>query len=425
MTVRADQDWQDTGIILQEGDFVTVSYVSGRWSPWSGHWIDAGGNPGSTDGANLIQGVPHAGLIGRIGQGQPFFIGREITFYAADSGILYLRINDKQIADNSGSIVAKIQIGSSEAGLKPEDYDWVRRTPSRSPSSRGNYAVAYDSRRKVIVLFGGSSGSTTFNDTWEWDGENWYEMRTQITPSGSWNAVMVYDPKRGVIVLFGGLDSSGHPHNETWEYDGNSWRKVETATSPSPRRESCAAYNSETGEVVLFGGNNGAGEFYGDTWVYDGTNWTLRTSSRAPSARSLCAMAYQPGQGTILLFGGGNNSASMSDTWEWTGNEWKELTPPTKPPARGGHTMVYHDRLGLVLMFGGDRGRCSTLYEDMWAWNGSTWNPLAPTRPGTHSVIASAYMPDRDAILLFGGWAGGNGICRVTSDTWEFIRQNR
>lgn len=424
VTVRADRDWQDTGMQLQEGESVAVRYLSGQWLPWSGHAVDAGGNPGSTDGSNLVEGVPHASLIGRIGEARPFFIGKATTFQAAGSGMLRLRINDTRIVDNSGSIVVEVMISSAEGGARPEDYDWVKRTPFHSPGDRGNYAVAYDSRRGVIVLFGGIAGSTSsVGDTWEWDGGDWHEVQMPTAPASPWGPAMAYDSRRGVVVLFGGLNSQRRPVNDTWEYDGTSWRQVEPAASPSPRRESCAAYDAGSGELVLFGGNNGSSEIYGDTWVYDGTAWTMRASATAPSPRGVCAMAYDPGRGGIVLFGGWGKTGSLDDTWEWRGGEWIELSSATRPPARGGHALVYHDRLGVVLMFGGDRGSCSTLYEDTWAWDGNSWSALSASRPGTHSVIASAYMADRDAVLLFGGWAGGNGVCRVTSETWELVKR--
>jgi hypothetical protein len=42
-------------------------------------------------------------------------------------------------------------------------------------------AAAFDARRKRIVLFGGSAGSsqrsTPLADLWEWDGTRWQEIK--------------------------------------------------------------------------------------------------------------------------------------------------------------------------------------------------------------------------------------------------------
>jgi len=39
-----------------------------------------------------------------------------------------------------------------------------------------SHALAYDSRRERVVLYGGSNGTQTFGDTWEWDGANWRQV---------------------------------------------------------------------------------------------------------------------------------------------------------------------------------------------------------------------------------------------------------
>jgi len=43
---------------------------------------------------------------------------------------------------------------------------WVQRQ-NMGPQNRSNQALAYDSDRKRIVLFGGGNGITLFGDTWE------------------------------------------------------------------------------------------------------------------------------------------------------------------------------------------------------------------------------------------------------------------
>jgi hypothetical protein len=41
------------------------------------------------------------------------------------------------------------------------------------PSARAANALAFDSTRERIVLFGGVAGSAVLADTWEWDGTEW------------------------------------------------------------------------------------------------------------------------------------------------------------------------------------------------------------------------------------------------------------
>ena len=48
---------------------------------------------------------------------------------------------------------------------------------------------------------------------------------------------IAYDANRNVMVLFGGGDPSGTTlYDDTWEFDGTSWRKI-TASSPAPGAE--------------------------------------------------------------------------------------------------------------------------------------------------------------------------------------------
>ena len=318
--------------------------------------------------------------------------------------------------------VSKQATATAQAQSRERDitrYDWVKRNPSGSPPDMGNYGLAYDSRRNVFVLFGGDG------ETWEWNGNNWTKIQVSVAPSQRGNPAMAYDSRRGVIVLFGGLDNQRRPLNDTWEYDGHSWRQIGQRLAPAPRREPCVTYDEAREVIVLFGGND-PNTTFGDTWTYDGNSWIQQAPTRSPSPRALCAMAYDSGRVTVVLFGGATvegwaGSSAFDDTWEWDGSNWIERTPTVRPPARGGHALVYHDRLGVTLAFGGDKGACTILYEDTWAWDGNTWQPLPTSNPGTHSVIASAYGPLENTVLLFGGWAGGNSICRVTSETWEFI----
>ena len=41
VTVEAADGWIDTGIIVGEGDLLTIEYISGEWSPWPGGSYDA------------------------------------------------------------------------------------------------------------------------------------------------------------------------------------------------------------------------------------------------------------------------------------------------------------------------------------------------------------------------------------------------
>ena len=76
--------------------------------------------------------------------------------------------------------------------------------------------MAYDEARQRTVLFGGLVGG---DETWEWDGTNWTQLKPTVSPSSRMHHAMVYDSKRGRTVLFGGTAGG----DETWEWDGKNW----------------------------------------------------------------------------------------------------------------------------------------------------------------------------------------------------------
>ena len=118
--VYADKNWQDTGIEIRLGETITIQYVSGEWSPFSGYSTEGQGcidpNVCTQDlsilksfPGNIVSGI-HATLIARINEGPIFVAGNEITFQAENTGGLMLRMNDKSTSDNSGSILVSVKI---------------------------------------------------------------------------------------------------------------------------------------------------------------------------------------------------------------------------------------------------------------------------------------------------------------------------
>src|SRR5262249_41716876 len=121
-------------------------------------------------------------------------------------------------------------------------------------SPRGYHAIAYDSTRNKLVLFGGHGG---LGDTLECDGERWNQTAS-TGPSPRQGHAMAYDSARGKVVLFGGTSPQGGvltPLNDTWEWDGTSWTQV-ASSGPSPRQFHAMAYDSTRRRIVLFGGTN-------------------------------------------------------------------------------------------------------------------------------------------------------------------------
>ncbi len=86
---------------------------------------------------------------------------------------------------------------------------WTR-VATEGPGARGRAALAYDGKRRQVVLFGGVSppagpdGQQVFlDDTWIWEGRRW--TRAAVSgPPGRYAHGMAFDERAGVVLLYGG-----------------------------------------------------------------------------------------------------------------------------------------------------------------------------------------------------------------------------
>src|SRR5262245_24118046 len=75
-------------------------------------------------------------------------------------------------------------------------------TPA-GPFAQAGQAMAYDSARGRIVMFGGQAGSSLAT-TYEWDGTSWLVRVLAKSPPARHRHAMAYDSARQKVVLFGG-----------------------------------------------------------------------------------------------------------------------------------------------------------------------------------------------------------------------------
>jgi hypothetical protein len=329
---------------------------------------------------------------------------------------------------------------------------WILRVPDDpegdgDPAPRYKHSIVYDQRREKVVLFGGRSGATVFDDTWEWDGNSW-ALRTPMDPEGDGNPSprenldMVYDRARGVVVLFGGGVGQSEYNGETWEWNGYSWAyrlpsDPEGDGSPRPLYRHQMVFDSTRNVTVLFGGKFGdvdpSDAESGETWEWNGADWTFAfhfdpEGDGNPSRRCDHAMVYDARRGITVLFGGYTaNNEDNGDTWLWNGWSW-ELCLPTDPEGDGNpqpmsrHAMAYDEEREVVVLFADDPNVTSTDLGLTWEWDGSSWalrspqDPEGDGNPFWRGEQAMAFDGTRGVIVLHSGASPVDNL----GNTWEW-----
>jgi hypothetical protein len=227
---------------------------------------------------------------------------------------------------------------------------------------------------------------------------------------------MAYDDHRRRMVLFGGQGGQGPSFptnfNDTWEYDGNDWTSIPTVHSPVAQNALSMTYDSCRQKTVLF-------DRQGATWEYAGGDWTMVNTSTAPPGRALAAMVFDPLRCRVVMFGGLPQTGplnALSDTWEYDGFNWIHINPGISPPGRWAHAMAYDTNRGRAVLFGGYGPSYPTGRDtnDTWEFDGNTWLQVFPAHsPASAEQVGMAYDPTRAGMVMFGGWGS-------PAQAWEY-----
>jgi formylglycine-generating enzyme required for sulfatase activity len=308
--------------------------------------------------------------------------------------------------------------------LPSQAPSWTTRTPLAAPPARSDFAMCYDSTRRLTVLFGGyyeSGGNVTaFNDTWNWNGINWVPRTSPLAPSARWGHQMVYDSRRERAVLFGGFDpAAGVLRNDTWEWDGTVWSQRSPAASPPARAGHAMAYDSWRQRTVVFGGApniSNPPSPLGDLWEWDGANWT-QSLVTGPTARIRPSMSFDAYRGEMVLFGGDDGAAVLDETWIYNASGWHLRNPAIKPGPRYYAAMAYDELSGETVLCGGATHNNIVTRNDTWAWDGNSWaSSSALVNPARWSASMTMDL-NRGELVLFGGRNTVGGVGTFYGDT--------
>ncbi len=153
---------------------------------------------------------------------------------------------------------------------------WQQLSPTTHPSARFNVQMVYDPDRQRVVLFGGMSlAGQNAGDLWEWDGQTWTERwPSSKEPLGRGFHALAYDSGRKRVVLYGGavkwppyIDPST-TFADCWEWDGTAWSPAGDPAAPGKRAGAALAYDGARRALVLFGGSGDGTHGSADTWEY-------------------------------------------------------------------------------------------------------------------------------------------------------------
>lgn len=298
---------------------------------------------------------------------------------------------------------------------------WRPILTEHSPEPRYETMIAYNTQLGKGILFGGSveiseNNWTKVNDTWEWDGKDWIKLDLEVSPAPRARGAMAYDSKRNVIVLFGGWNNLQKSMNDTWEWDGITWKEVancDTCMRPPARGCHNMYYDALRESVIVYGGCNENQYFFNDAWSWDGGTWSRVDVVESPVA-----------SGAPIVYDVSNQRAvgflawQPSGTWIWDKNGWSKPALTLEPPLRGNSIMAHDPSTGNSLMFGGieTKDGKTNYYLDTWVFNGTSWSKVDtasfPRGRWGHVIFFDTKL---NKFLLFGGFDGVTAL----SDLWE------
>lgn len=185
------------------------------------------------------------------------------------------------------------------------------------PPSRGGAALAWDSKRDVLVMHGGEvANQTAVDEVWELGDAGW----KRITPStvGSPGAMsyhhMAFDPSLGWVLLHSALDGG---FAATWAWDGTRWRIIaRAAAAPDRLLASELVYDFDAGTLRTLAETGGVPQ---NAWLRN-TGWVTRDDPSLPTVNPRLAAL----DSTLWLATSDGGAVSL---WYGTGDSWSNLVP--------------------------------------------------------------------------------------------------
>lgn len=325
------------------------------------------------------------------------------------------------------------------------DGRWLSAAGAGASPAATAPSVAFDSRRGVLVFFGGARSADggypqTVLDLWEYDGERWRRRQSGFDPLGPANGgagLGAFDRIRGRTVVL--------EDDSVFEWSGASWQR--SSFSEVWGMQAAATWADR---AVLYSVTQGALSFQGagfapltgidgglapsgvatpllatdsqrellwllgasspdKVWAFDGGAWAQATLSDPESDGNPA-----PDPGAQLVWDGNRSQplwVTKSEVWEWTGRSWRQvaISDPEgdgEPTVAAGFRAAWFPPRRSVLLVGGRRSDGVTPPQT-WEWTGSSWKLLlddAPEdMPVDRSGAAMGFDPSTGRTTFFGG----------------------
>ncbi|MEZ5962794.1 MAG: hypothetical protein R3F56_03005 [Planctomycetota bacterium] len=206
----------------------------------------------------------------------------------------------------------------------------------------------------MVVLFGGTDGSSLLDETWEFDGRDWRRLTPAIAPVARVGATLCFDSTQGRCLLFGGTAQGTYgPYDldDLWAWDGATWTRLGVTAGPMPRHSHAAAYDVRRGRLVVVGGGELSSRRFADTWEFDGTRW--QSAAVGPATDLNASMVFESERNRCVILG------LYVGHMEWDGSVWRVVEPPTPRPdswrPSGLSTLAYDSFSKTIVAFGDER----------------------------------------------------------------------
>jgi hypothetical protein len=330
---------------------------------------------------------------------------------------------------------------------------WKKLKPSGTkPAARESASVVYDSTHNVLIIFGGDSGSTSYNDVWiltNANGQGGTPAWTELSPAGTAPVARtgqtgIYDQTDNRVTIFGG-NADGVTLTDSWILTGANgqsgtptWVQLSTqGTAPSLAYHS-AVYDAAANQMFAFAGSSTADKLQVNDHAFtltdangleSGAKWYLG----GPPVRYGHSAFYDSVTNSLFVFGGQHSTTNLNfgDYWQAsdvigsTNLKWSVvLSNGTKPSPRFGHTGLYDSTSNRMMIFGGATGfpaPCVNDYHLLTFANNSGGAPgwsvitTSGTAPAARYRQASVYVATTNQIVIFGG---NNCATTYYNDVW-------